>query len=115
MRAGRLRHRLTVQSISQSQDLVTGEIVQGWTDTGLKIWGSIEPLSVREFIEAKAAQGEVSARVLTRWNDGIDESMRLVNEKTGTAYEIKGPPMTDTVSNRHYMTLMVGSGVKVVP
>lgn len=115
MRSGRLRHRLTVQEQGQSQDPQTGEIISAWVNTGLKIWASVEPLSGRDFIAASAQQSGITARVKTRYVDGINSTMRFLNEKTSEVWNIKSPPLTDAKSGREYITFMVSQGVEVVP
>lgn len=53
--AGKLRHRVTLQSRFETQDPVTGEPIIDWQTQGI-VWASVEPLSAREFIQSNATQ-----------------------------------------------------------
>ena len=113
MNVGKLRHRLQVQQQGQTQDPATGDLITGWQDVK-KIWGSIQPLSVRDFIAAGANQSEVSGRIVIRADDAITPAMRLVYIKKSVAYEIVGI-LPDADTGESYMMLAVKTGVKVVP
>ena len=41
------------------------------------VWAAVEPLRGRAFMEAKAAQSEVSHRVRMRYMDGITAAMKV--------------------------------------
>lgn len=109
MQTGKLKHRLSLQEQSQTQDPTTGQLVVEWQELD-KLWASIEPLSAREFISAKAVQSEISARIVIRARDGINASQRLVDERTGAIYNIEGV-LRDPKSGQHWMTLPVSEGV----
>lgn len=111
MRLGPLRHNLRIEQKVQSQDPVTGAVVLTWS-TFAVVKGSIDPLSVKELIAAKAVQSELSARIKIRYISGLDASMRLVNIDTGDIYVMDGPPMTDPRSGRHWLTLLVSQGIR---
>ena len=64
MRAGTLRHRVTLQSPAGSRDSV-GERTTTWTDVAT-VWASVSPLTARELIAAGQPMGEVSHRVRMR-------------------------------------------------
>ena len=107
MRAGKLRHRITIQRPARKQDPNTGEMREGWEDVA-PVWASREPISVREFIAAKAGQAEISARIMIRYRAGIDATMRVLYRDT--VYNIEGV-LPDPQSGRHYLTLPVSAGV----
>lgn len=107
MRAGKLRHRVTIQQPGQTQDPATGEPTTDWQDVAT-VWASVEPLSAREFIAAQAGQSEISARIKIRYREGIDATMRILHR--GKAYNIEGV-LADPQSGRHYLTLPVSEGV----
>jgi SPP1 family predicted phage head-tail adaptor len=107
IKAGKLRHRVTIQRPGQTQDPVTGEVTNGWTDV-VTVWASVEPLSVREFIASEAGQSEVSARITIRYRDGITAKMRILHR--GQTYNIKGV-LADAESGLEYLTLPVSAGV----
>lgn len=107
MRAGTLRHRVTIQHRSQTQNPNTGEITPGWEDVAT-VWASVEPLSAREFIAAQGQQSEVTARIKIRYREGITAAMRVLHR--GNVYNIEGV-LPDAKSGRHYLTLPVSEGV----
>lgn len=107
MKAGKLRHRVTVQRRDMTQDSMTGAMVEGWADVAT-VWASVEPLSVREFIASHATQGELSARIVMRYRSDIDETMRIKFRER--VYNIHGV-LPDPVSGLEYMTLPVSEGV----
>lgn len=77
MRAGRLRHRITIQQKSVSQDAY-GEEDATWS-TYLQTWASVEPLEGREYMEGRAQAQAVSHRVLMRHRDGVTAEMRVLH------------------------------------
>ena len=107
MRTGKLRHRITLQRPGLSQDPLTGEMVPGWQDVAT-VWGSVEPLSAREFIAAQAGQSEIGARMLIRYRAGVDATMRARHR--GKVYNIHGV-LADPKSGLEYLTLPVSEGV----
>lgn len=104
--AGKLRHRVSLQSQSQTQNPVTGEIVVTWVEVA-EIWAAIEPLSAREFIAAQATQSQVTGKIVIRERT-IDASMRIVHG--ATVYNLHGI-LNDPFSGREYMTIPVSTGV----
>lgn len=107
--SGKLRHRVTLQRFVKTQDPTTGLISEEWVD-GATVWASVEPLSGRDFIAARAQQSEISARVVIRYRPDVDSTMRLIHR--GRIYSIEGPPLPDAKSGLEYLTLMVAAGVE---
>lgn len=107
MRAGKLRHHVTLQSAEFSQDPVTGEVIPSWLEVA-KLWAAIEPLSGREFIAAAAGQSEVAARVVIRYRPGVTSAMRILHR--GKVYNIQGV-LADMDSGLDYLTLPCSEGV----
>ncbi|RYE50993.1 MAG: head-tail adaptor protein [Rhizobiaceae bacterium] len=107
MRAGKLRHHVTIQRAEFSQDPVTGEITPSWVEVA-KVWAAIEPLSAREFIAAAASQSEVAARIVIRYRPGITSTMRVLYR--GKIYNIQGV-LADMESGLDYLTLPCSEGV----
>lgn len=108
LKAGRLRHRVDIQSRSNVQDPVTGEITTTWVNTWTAVPAAIEPLSAREFIAAQAVQSMVTARITLRYRAGLDASMRIVHN--GTIYNPAGF-LADPDSGLEYVTIPVSTGV----
>ena len=105
--AGRLRHRVTIQRQTQTQNPQTGEMTVDWSDVAT-VWAAVEPISAREFIAAQEPNAKITARVTIRYLAGIDASMRLL--KNSRVYNIHGV-MEDIDSGREYLTLPVSEGV----
>lgn len=107
MRAGKLRHKVTIQARGEVQDPVSGDMVPGWTDFA-SVWASVEPLSARDFIAAQANQSEITARIVIRYREGILPTMRILHR--GKVYAIHGV-LPDAHSGLEYLTLPVSEGV----
>jgi SPP1 family predicted phage head-tail adaptor len=105
--AGRLRHRVALQSPTEVQDPVTGESSKVWVTIGYP-FAAVEPVSVRAFIAAAAQQSEVRGQFVIRYRDGVDGTMRLLHR--GKAYRILGT-LADKESGIEYLTLPVSEGV----
>lgn len=76
MEAGKLRHRVTIQSKAATRDTY-GEEVIIWT-TVATVWAAVEPLQGREYLEARQVTAEVSTRIIIRRRSGILPEMRAV-------------------------------------
>lgn len=105
--AGRLRHQITIQRQTQTQNAQTGELTVTWADVAT-VRAAVEPISAREFIAAQEPNAKITARVTIRYRDGIDSSMRLIHR--GRRYNIHGV-LEDMDSGREYLTLPVSEGV----
>lgn len=106
MQAGKLRHRVTIQAKTLAQDPVSGVLVESWLDVAT-VWASVEPLSVRDLIAARANQSEMTARVMIRYRE-ILPTYRLVHR--GRVFSlVDGLP--DTGSGLEYLTIPVAEGV----
>jgi SPP1 family predicted phage head-tail adaptor len=94
MLAHRLRHRVEIQSRTQTQDPVTGEVTETWataTDDNGTSLASV-PAEVlmgagREFMQSGTEQADTTARINLRWFPGLTQKMRLVWD--GRTYNIK--------------------------
>jgi SPP1 family predicted phage head-tail adaptor len=75
VRAGQLRHRVTIQEPDPTQDEY-GEAVPTWSDMAT-VWAAVEPLQGREFLEAQRVGAEVTTRIRIRYRDGIVAEMRV--------------------------------------
>lgn len=85
MRAGDLRHRVTIQEKQVTKNSY-GEEVITWQDVAT-VWAAVEPLRGREFLEAQRAGAEVTTRIRIRHRDGIRPEMRVV--QGNHTYDIK--------------------------
>src|SRR5262245_25521704 len=66
MQAGELRHRVTIQQATESQNSV-GEAVKTWT-TVTTGWAGVSPLRGREYLEAMQTKSSVDTRITMRKN-----------------------------------------------
>ena len=107
LQAGKLRHRVTIQRLSEGvQDPMTGDIITDWQDLKT-VWASVEPLSVREFIQAGASQSEVTTRITMRKTD-VKAADRILHR--GQIFNVIGV-LPDPKSGLEYITLPCTEGV----
>ena len=75
MRAGKLRHRVVIQEKVVARDGYGEEDVT-WTEVDT-VWGSVEPLRGREYLEGRQEQADVSHRIRMRYQGSITPTMRV--------------------------------------
>jgi SPP1 family predicted phage head-tail adaptor len=92
MRAGLLRHRITLQRPVGTND-EWGEPSPLWEDV-VSVAAAIEPISGREFFSAQQVQADVTTRITIRWRNGIEPAMRIVHV---TAQQAAMSPPESTV------------------
>jgi SPP1 family predicted phage head-tail adaptor len=76
MNAGSLRHRITIQSVTETKDTFGG-VTEAW-GTHAAVWASIEPLSGRELLQAQQVQADITHRVRMRYVAGVTTKMRVL-------------------------------------
>lgn len=118
--SGRLRHRVRIERLAYLldsngdvwQDPDTGETRQDWVPVAT-VWAAVEPVSAREFMQSQATQAQVTARIVIRYRDGLDASMRLVHVRTGRPEVVYNPHgfLADVDSGLEYLTAPCSSGV----
>lgn len=79
MRAGTLRHRVTLQRC----ELVVGDYGaplrrKPWKDVAT-VWASVEAVSGRDFFAARQEQSEVTHKVTIRYRDDVTGQMRILH------------------------------------
>lgn len=84
MRAGLLRHTVTLQSKSVARDSYGGEVIT-WVDEATP-YANCEPLNVREYIAARQGQVDLTLAVSLRYRKDVRPEWRLVWE--GSSYDI---------------------------
>jgi len=78
MRAARLRHRIELQSPAYAKDAVGQDIITYTTaDT---VWGSIEPLRGKEFIERGIDSSKITAKIVLRYYSGLNTKWRIKHD-----------------------------------
>lgn len=119
---GKLRHRVRIEElispVDSNGDPLRGEqgelIGKVWTPiANPMVWASIEPLSVRDFIQSAVTQSEVSARIEMRYRPGLHDGMRFVHVRNGIDAAIYNPAggLPDRDSGLEYITFPVKQGV----
>lgn len=101
MRAGTLRHRVTVEHKTETRDSYGG-VSQVWTTFAASVPAAILPLSGREFFDAEANQSEVSAKIVMRMLSGLLPSMRIAHD--GQTYNIRAI-LPDPLLARHVVCM----------
>lgn len=122
LEAGKLRHRVRIERrdyVLDSngdpwQDPQTGATIRQWTEVAT-VWADVDAVSAREFMQSKATQGEISARIVIRtpMDFEIDPTMRIVHTRIGrpdVIYNIHGA-LPDQDSGMEYLTIPVSAGV----
>lgn len=110
MRAGDLRHPIEIQQSTAVRDPATGEFGDPVWQSFANTWASVEPLSAKDLIAARAAQSEATGRMVIRYRPGVLPTMRIVYR--GEVYSIEGPPLEDDKSGLEYLTILVSKGVR---
>ncbi len=105
MKSCRLKHLVTLQERSQTQDSF-GQPIDTWSDVAT-LRASIEPLRGRELFAAQQVNGELSTKITIRYRSGVSEDMRMVH---GDVVYNLTPPVD--VEMRHaWLEIMATSGV----
>lgn len=84
MEAGKLRHRVDVQSLTRGQNGF-GEATMAWSTVAVR-WASVEPVAGKEIMVGDQPQPQVTHRVCLRWMAGITSDCRLIHQ--GRAFNI---------------------------
>lgn len=87
MRAGKLRHPVTIETATESQDEY-GATTLSWSKLA-DVWAAIEPLRGRERFEAQHHAIEEDTRIRIRHRDDVTAEDRVV-ARDGTVYGIRG-------------------------
>jgi len=75
LKAGKLRHKLTIQNYTITNTY--GTVTKTWA-TYATTWGSIEPLKGKEFFESAKENAELTHRIRIRYTAGITTKMRVI-------------------------------------
>lgn len=108
VRAGRLRHRVTIRRLVASKDGTTGAVTNSWVEFA-QVWAAVEPLTAKEFSDAAQTQSKVTARIVIRYMAGILPSMRVYHRNH--IYKIEGV-LEDRKSGIEFITLPVSEVVR---
>ncbi len=103
---GALRHRMRLEQAARAPDGAGGAVVT-WTLV-TNLWGSIEPMSGSEIVDADGLQGRVTHEVWLRYRSNISPDMRLL---LGTRiFDIR--LVIDYGERRHHLRCLVEEHVR---
>lgn len=108
MRAGQLRHQVTIQERIIEQDATTGAAVEYYKTKYECVPASVEPISGREFLSAEQLRAEVRAKVTIRSGLNIQPTDRILF--LSKAYEIQ--TILDDPTFKRHQEIMVSEGVR---
>ena len=101
MNAGDLRHRVTIQSKTDTPDGMAG-FTTTWA-TFATVFGAIWPTSAKELILNQQLRGTVTHRVRIRYLAGVTSGMKILFGSR--IFNIVGPPI-DHEERHEYMDLI---------
>lgn len=78
MRAGQLRHRVTIQGVTDTASAF-GDVSQSWSSVAT-VWASVEPLNAREAFEAEQTKTKVSHKVMMRYRSDVSTKNRVQHD-----------------------------------
>lgn len=102
MRAGSLRHRITIEAQAEVQD-AAGDVTLDWTAFASNVPAEFKPGPGREYLAGEAIRNEVTGRFMLRYMPGVLPSMRV--QWDGEAWRIAAVLPDPTA--RKELTLMV--------
>lgn len=111
MEAAKLRHRVRIEELKQTQDQTTGHISESW-ETVATVWANVAPVSAREFVTNQEKQGLATVRITIRYRAGLLPNMRLIHLKNSE--EIIYNPhgfLEDNKSGLEYITIPASRGL----
>ena len=73
---GKLRHRIILQKQVVIKDSI-GQETEKWKDVET-VWARVEPLSGKEYFNAKQTNSEVSSKITIRYLVDITSQMRVI-------------------------------------
>lgn len=84
MNIGRLRHRISLQQLTERQNHF-GAVVSEWQDVA-QLWAEIKPISGREQLQNAQIQSEITAQIWLRYRPDVKPTMRVLHQNQ--QYEI---------------------------
>lgn len=110
LNAGKLRHRIVIQSQQETQNSTTGAIIVAWVDLAT-VWAAIEPISAREYTVAQSEDSKVTTRITIRYRADLTAKMRAYHAAKNKYYNIEGV-LSDKDSGLEYITLPCSEGIR---
>lgn len=110
MQAGKLPHRILIETFEEIQDQETGHISKQWAEFS-KVWGKVEPLSTKDLLQAQRLNSSMTARCRIRYSSKaiqINSTMRILFRNK--YWKIDGDPMPDNATGLEWLTLNLAEG-----
>lgn len=107
MKAGQLRHRVTLQRPVKIQKPETGSVTNSWESVA-DLWAGVAPASAREFVAAMAVQSEITTRITIRYREDVTPKHRILFRDK--IYNIEGV-LPDPDSGLDWLTLPCSEGI----
>lgn len=76
MRAGQLRHQITLQQLGTTDDGGGGVDTESWTDFAT-VYARVAPLAGRELVQAQQVNDELTHAITMRYYPGVSSKMRV--------------------------------------
>lgn len=108
MRAGALRHQVTIQERVITQDPTTGAAIETYKDKHINVPASVEPLSGREFLSAEQMRAEIRAKIMVRAGLNVLPTDRVKFQTR--VYDVQA--VLDDPTFKRHQELMVSEGVR---
>jgi len=108
MRAGTLRHTVTIQERVIQQDPLTGAARESHVTKYTGVPAAIEPLTGREFLSADQVRAEVRAKITVRAGLDIKPTDRVLFQNR--SYDVQA--VLDDPTFKRHQELMVSEGVR---
>lgn len=102
-----------IEQRTETQDPATGAITETWAALYSDVFAEINALSVKEFMQSRADQSEVSVRIKIPYLTGITKDMRFratCGCHSGRIYNIHGA-LEDNITGQEYINLPCSEGV----
>lgn len=107
-----LIHLVDIEDRRDAQNPETGAMEEKWKPFATNVFAKITPVSVREFIASNQKQGEVTARIVIGFRDGLTASMRIVGKSrpyAGRLFNVHGW-LNDPETGVNYVTAPCSEG-----
>ncbi|MCH7307570.1 phage head closure protein [Acinetobacter sp. NIPH 1852] len=113
MEFGKLKHRITVQKYTESQDDNNPEyLTKEWIEY-CTVWADVQDLSTRDTLQAQSIGSTLQARAVIRFSTqaaAINSTMRILFDSK--FYQINGDPKRDLHNRKTYITIELSEGLK---
>ncbi|CAM3201431.1 phage head closure protein [Xenorhabdus nematophila] len=110
MRAGRLRHRITLQKNESSRSPM-GSVINKWVDVA-DVWAEVQPISGRELVASGAVLSEATVRIWLRYRADMTTTHRIFYQGDSTQGQFFNIVAVIPDPKRTRLELLCKGGVK---